>query len=208
MAIELPDIPGNSQRDRKADNKNVEVKPLALKGSVEVKKKGFGTKLGEALLPEDMEATKENIWNRIIVPSIKDIIASMIDEFLFHGSRSGRRREGSSYLDRPSYVNYVDYSRNQDRDKRDKQRSISERDFDYRSLYFDYEDDAKACLRDLLDMLDRYPSVSIGNLYDILGKTTTASQFNFGWSSLRDAKVVLERGGGATLYLPKAGPLD
>ena len=206
MGIELPDIPGNSQRDRKED-KSIEVKPLALKGGVEVKKKGFGTKLGEALLPEDMEATKDNIFKKIIIPSLKDLIFSMFEEFLFQGSRSGRRKE-SSYLDRPSYVNYVDYSRNQDRDKRDRQRSLSERDFDYRCLHFDYLEDARACLHDLMDMLDRYPSVSIGNLYDILGKTTTSSQFNYGWSSLREARVVEERNGTATLYLPKAGPLD
>ncbi|MBO7386980.1 MAG: hypothetical protein J6Y02_11770 [Pseudobutyrivibrio sp.] len=207
MGIELPDIPGNSQRN-KVEEKSIEVKPLALKGSVEVKKKGFGTKIGEALLPEDMEATKENIFKRIIVPSVKNLIASMIEEFLFQGSRSGRSQSTTSYLGNPSYINYADYSRNNDRDRRDRQRSISERDFNYRSLYFDYEEDARACLNDLLDMLDRYPSVSIGNLYDILGKTTTASQFNYGWSSLRDARVVLERNGGATLYLPKASPLD
>lgn len=207
MGIELPDIPGNSQKSRKIEDKNIEVKPLNLRGGVEIKKKSIGEKIGEALLPEDMEATKSNIWKKIIVPSVKDLIFSMFEEFLFQGSRSSRRRE-SSPLDRPSYVNYVDYSRNQDRDRRDSQRSISERDFDYRCLRFDYVEDARHCLRDLLDMLDRYPSVSIANLYDILGRTTTSSQFNYGWSSLRDARIVEERNGTATLYLPKAGPLD
>lgn len=205
MGIELPDLPGNSQLAKRDDK--IEVRPLELKGEVNVKKKSLGAKIGEALLPVDMEATKENIWQRIIVPSVKDLIFSMFEEFLFQGSRGGRK-SSSSIPDRPSYVNYVDYSKKGDRDVRDRQRSLSERDFDYRRIYFTYEEDAKACLHDLADMLDRYPCVAIGHLYDILGKTTNPSLFNFGWSSLRDAEIVRERGGGATLYLPKAVPLD
>lgn len=210
MGIELPDIPGNSLKDRserKEDKKPIEVKPLELRGEVSVKKKGLGTRLGEALLPENMEVTRQNIWNRIIIPTIKDLISDMVNEFLFQGSKGGRNRGYQSPLDKPSYVNYVDYSRNGDRDRRDQQRSLSERDFDYRQIYFSMEEDATDCLHDMVDMLDQYRAVTVGNLYDILRKPTTPSLFDFGWRSLRDAQIVKERGGGATLYLPRATPL-
>jgi len=209
MGIELPDIPGNSNsiRDKKPEEK-IEVKPLELRGSVEVKKKGLLTRIAGEFLPEDMELTKENIWKNVVKPSIKDLIFNAFEEFLFPSGRPGRNRNNS--YDKPSYVNYVDYSRkNDNRDQRDRQQSRgSERDFDYRCICFADAEDASDCLRDLLGMLDRYPSVSIGNLYDILRRPTTDAQFNYGWTSLRDAKVVQERNGAATLYLPKASPLD
>ena len=212
MGVELPDIPGNSLKDRAdrkiEEKKDIEVKPLELRGNVEVKKRGLGARLGEALLPEDISATKENIWKRIIIPSIKDLIVDAIEEFFLGGSRGGRGKGYKSPLDKPSYVNYVDYSKGGDRDRRDQQRSTSERDFDYRQIYFGVAEDATDCLHDMVDMLDQYKAVTIGNLYDILRKPTNPSLFDFGWRSLRDAQIVKERNGGATLYLPRATPLN
>lgn len=211
MGIELPDIPGNTLlKDRKEPALPApEVKPMELRGSVEVKKKGLGRRLGEALLPSDMEATKANIWSKIIIPTIKNLIFDAFEEFLFNGSKSGRSKGGYvSPLDKPSYVNYVDYSNGRSSSRQEATRGANERDFDYRHIYFAVAEDATECLHNLIEILDHYPSATIGNLYDILRKPTTPSLFDFGWRSLKDAQIVQERGGGATLYLPRAIPLD
>lgn len=201
--MELPDVKGNSIVDR---NKSIpEAKPIELKGNAEVKKKTIGEKLISAFLPEDIEATKRSIMKDIVIPAIKQAALDSISEWL--GFNISPRSRSGSPLDRPSY------SYDKVRNRNDRSRAASEParqrdDFDYRQIYFEYESDAKAVLEQMESILDRYPWVTIGHLYDILDRRTTPSLFDFGWETLRDATITRERGGGVTLNLPKATSLN
>lgn len=205
--MDLSEIKGNTLAERNSKNDIVAAEKVELKGSVEIKKKGLGERLISALLPQDVEATKEAILTKIILPSIKDLVFNAFQEWWYDGKK--KKNDDRSPLDRPSYSNYVDYSKRENsRDRNEVDRRYSERDFDYRNIYFKYEEDATEVLHRMAEMLDRYPQVTVGNLYEILGKRTTSSLFDFGWRSLRDAEVTRERDGGATLRLPRAIPLD
>ena len=70
----------------------------------------------------------------------------------------------------------------------------------------DSRSDAKEVLDTLLDILDTYDSVSVGDLYDAVGMSHNYTDNDYGWTNLSSAEVVCIRGD-YMLRLPKAKPL-
>ena len=57
------------------------------------------------------------------------------------------------------------------------------------------------------EMLDRFKVVTVLDMYDAAGKTAPYTADKYGWSDLREAKVVPVRGG-YVVKLPRAYPID
>lgn len=119
--------------------------------------------------------------------------------------RSSRDRDDRDrYSNGATYVSYRSYS-DRDRDDRERRRE-SRYAYDYKELIFDNRSDAKEVLDTLLDILDTYDSVSVGDLYDAVGMSHNYTDNDYGWTNLSSAEVVCIRGD-YMLRLPKAKPL-
>ena len=60
----------------------------------------------------------------------------------------------------------------------------------------------------MLDVIDRYGFVTVGDMYDLSGLTPPYTANSYGWTSIRTAEPVRVRDGGYVLKLPKASPID
>lgn len=73
---------------------------------------------------------------------------------------------------------------------------------------FETRGDADAVLFALNDLIERYGYASVGDLYSLSQVTTNNFAVNkYGWTDLRDAKVVNTRGGMWAIRFPRAEPL-
>ena len=85
--------------------------------------------------------------------------------------------------------------------------SGSRRGYDYEDITLATRGDAEEVLARMDELIETYGLVSVGDLYDLVGKTCNYTDYKYGWTNIRDASVVRERDGYG-LRLPKAGPLN
>lgn len=180
------------------NNKRID-KPVAVG---KVKKKSEIKKFSDVFLAEDVGNVGNYILMDVVIPAIKktlsDIVRDGVDMMLF----GGRRSSGSSGTN----ARYVSYSKMSDR--RDERRDYPENRtrFSYDSISLDSRGDAELVLSRMEDAIEEYGTVSVGDLYDLVGQSCDHTAYNYGWMNLRNAKVISTRDG-YMLDLPKAMPL-
>ena len=188
------------QRAAAREEKRV-VKPVAT--SAKTKKKSEVKKLTDIFISEDASNVKSYIFMDVLVPAIKkaisDIVTDGIDMILY-GSTGGSRRKSSS--SKVSYSSYYDRDR---RDRRESRASTSR--FNYDDIVVDYRGEAEDMLERMEEIIDTYQIVSVADMYDLAGLTAPHTANKYGWTNLRNAKVVRTRDG-YVLDLPKALPID
>ena len=74
-------------------------------------------------------------------------------------------------------------------------------------IVFSEKADAQYILDTMIEINDRYDKVSVADLYQLVRRTPSTTDFKWGWVDLRSARVVYGRSG-YMLDLPKAVPLD
>lgn len=194
------ELPNNSDRARE----NVElpessIKPVAkAKG---VKKPSGGRKLRNAIISEDVGDVKDYILMDVLIPSIKKTLLEMVTgglEMSFGGNVRDTRKKRSGTT-RVSYSSYYDD------DDRPRRRRASA--FDLGDVEFDTRGEAELVLDSMEDILDRYRTVTVFDYYELSGLDPRHTYRNYGWASLRNARVISVRGG-YIIDLPKPMPLD
>lgn len=179
-------------------------------GRVRTKKKSEIAKMKDSIISPEASGMQSYIFGSVLIPAVKklmsDIVKDGIDILLYGDTlRSSRDRDyRDRYSNGATYVSYRSYS-DRDRDDRERRRE-SRYAYDYKELIFDNRSDAKEVLDTLLDILDTYDSVSVGDLYDAVGMSHNYTDNDYGWTNLSSAEVVCIRGD-YMLRLPKAKPL-
>lgn len=174
------------------------------------KKKGFGQKMKEAFFGEELGdgSITEHIFFRIFVPSFKRVISDMANSAInmalgldpkTRTIRSGESHaaNASLYRDR-SMRNGVGYSDGYGR----------------RSAFNEYEwseDDAKDIYTQIQDIVENYHSVTVADVYAIMGMNSKirSTDRNWGWTSMRQVEVypIDARGERWVVDLPPAKPI-
>ena len=197
------DMPNNSHAFKNGQVKEKPKTQKVIEGTAKTKKKTGARKLADIFLPEDVTSVKEYIFWERIVPAIKDIIHDTVDTFLYGESR---RPNYSSYSS-GSRISYSGYSSSNTRSDPRKDVNRPRNAFDYDDIIFDSRIQGEQVLDNLIDILDQYNIVTVSDLYDSAGITTTNYMVNrYGWDNLADSSVVRVREG-YTLKLPKAKPI-
>lgn len=168
-------------------------------GAAKTREKSGLTKVAQTFISDDIKNVRSYLVMDVIVPTIKKSIITIIDMALNGGTPSYTNRGSGSKV---SYRKYYD-------DPRDDRRS-SERNrtrFDYDVIEFESRPDAEAVLDEMHNVLHEYKIVRVADLYDIADLSAPFTSNRFGWTSLRDARVV-RSGGKYIIDLPKAMPID
>lgn len=160
-------------------------------------------------LSNGWNAVKEDVIKEVFLPAIQkavvDTIVDAIETMIYGEVRRSRSSSRSSRSSSISYSRYYDDRRDRDRDRRrDRGR---DRDRDYDDIIVDTKAEADTVLGLLDDMLDTYNSVSVADLYDLVGVSTNHTDFNYGWINLRNAEAIRQRDGSYLISMPKAIPL-
>ena len=162
-------------------------------------------KLADIFISEDISNVKNYIFMDVIVPAVKkaiyDVVTNGIDMFLYGGSGKGK---SSSNTPKVSYRNY--YER-KDSGYRVSENSVSHNSFDYDDIVFDNRGEAEAAKQQMMDLIDRYGIVTVGDLYEMANQNAPYTAQKYGWIDVRSAETVRVRDG-YKLKLPRAVPID
>lgn len=163
-----------------------------------------GRKFADIFISEDASNVKSYIFMDVLVPAIKkaisDIVTDGIDMILYGGTgRSSKSRETS----RVSYRSYYDDRR---RDS-DTSYGTGRGRFDYDDIVYETRGEAEKIRRQMLDVIDRYGFVTVGDMYDLSGLTPPYTANSYGWLTIHTAEPVRVRDG-YILKLPKASPIE
>lgn len=183
------------------DKKKVE---KVVTGEVKTKKKSSVALAMQrfGLVPEDIEDVKEYIIREQVIPTVKNLFFDMLQTIIFGGDyRGGNRRRGGS---RTSYESYYEGN------NRNYNKTRGKSNFNYDELLFDSRGDADDVLDQLSDMMHRYHTVSLADLFDASGVTCPHTYNRYGWDEDEDiarARVV-RTSDGWMIKLPRPRPID
>ena len=187
-------------RERAANDKRVD---KVVTGKVTTKQNKI-RKFSDIFFAEDIRSIKEYIVNDVLIPATKrafyDVIEGGLSMSLF-GGRGGNSSRRST-ADRVSYRDYNSISRNGD-----DRRYSSDRDragLYYDDIILDSRGDAEKVLSMMDDIMEQYSVVRVADLYDAVGITAPHTANNYGWTSIRGARMVREYDGKYRIEMPKA----
>lgn len=194
---------GNSNKQKEEVKKEKVIKQVA-KGKVQTRKE---TKLGNLInkfIVSDLRTVSEYVVKDILIPSAKRTLGEMLNngiDMMLYGEVKPKRRSTSS--SRVSYASY--YDRDDRTIRRDS--NIGRARTSTHDVLLETRVEAEEVLNTLDDLIDQYGVVSVADLYDLVGLTSTNYTDNkYGWTDLRHAEVRRDRDG-YLLRMPKATPI-
>lgn len=212
--------------DDKPEAAVVEHKFDAVVTGTTIKKQSGIGKFFRQLFADDMRTVRQTFREDVLIPFVQDGISGIFHDgidLLIYGNKGrsrGSRTRGMFGNMKTRYNEKYRSSIEGSRIRRGSSRDDDEDDedvevFDDNLLIFrdtsarqkDARAKAERVLDTMMDALERYPSVSVADLYDIAGVSNIVGDFtdkNYGWTDLSDAKIRRARGGGFFLDLPKA----
>lgn len=174
-----------------------------IAGTAKVKKKSAARKFTDVFVAEDASNVKSYIISDVLIPAAKklisDIVRDGIDMLLYGGT--GNRSDRT----RSSRVDYVSYSKNNDR--RNSSTTRTRTGYNYDDVTLDTRGEAEDVLTRMDELIDMYGVVSVADLYDLVGISGNYTDNKYGWTNIRNAEPVRVRDG-YMLKLPKALPID
>lgn len=195
----MEEYKSNSHRSKERE-KEQRKQEKVISGNARQRKKSVGSKLGSAIISNDVDSVGNYIFMDVLVPSFKkmisDIVCNGINMLLGEPNRDRSRPNGS----RVSYRAYYDQ-------REDRQNSLRARaNYSYDDIIFDDRGDAEEVLCRMEELIDRFQVVSVADLYDMAGLTGNYTDNKYGWTDLRDARVERVHDG-YVIRLPRAATL-
>lgn len=169
-------------------------------------KKNEGRKLADIFVSEDVSNVKSYLFMDVLVPAVKKLISDVARDgidMLLYGRTSGGSGKSNGSGSKISYRSYYDS------DRRDRDGYSPRSRFDYDDIVFESRGQAEVVRKHMLDTIDKFGIVTVGDMYDLagLGAEAPYTSHKYGWSSIRNAEAVRVRDG-FILKLPKAMPID
>lgn len=200
----LPDNSHKSRNEKKtmddlSDGKRAE---KVVHGKVKTKKNNT-RKLANIFISEDVSNVKNYIFLDVIVPAVKkaiyDLVVGTLDMSLY-GERGGAKR---STADKVSYKDYNGVSR---RDSRSYESSRTTSGYSYDDIVLETRGEAEAVLSRMDEIMEEYEIVRVADLYDLVGVSCEHTDNKYGWTNIRNAKIVRVRDG-YKIEMPRALPI-
>lgn len=205
--MEPEKIPSASREEKKIEKVTV--------GEVKRRKKPLGKRFTETFVQGEAHGAWNFVLYDVLVPAAKDMVADAfsqgIERMLFGEARSRSRRpysSGSALGGRSNYVNYTRYSASEPR--REEPRTVSRKaraNHNFDEIVLTTRPEAEEVLDRLNELINRYGSASVADLYELVGVTGSYTDDKWGWFSLSGSDITRVRDG-YLLDVPKPDPLD
>lgn len=208
------DFPSNRHKER-ARNEKPEEKQVQkiVQSGVQRRKKPLGKRLAETFVGGDAKSVWGFVTLDVLIPAAKDMFADAVSQgverMIFGEARSTSRRTGRRPND--PYISYNRYSNTRRQEPpRDPRHSISRRaraSHDFDEIILATRVEADEVIDRLFDLVSKYESATVADLYDLVGISGSYTDDKWGWVDLRGAGVTRVRNG-YLLDLPKPEPLE
>lgn len=212
----MDQFPSNSKRARAQDeSKNIEKVTSAETRSP--RKRGLGRQFKDAFIGGNPRDTVDYVVIDVIIPATRDVLFDAFEagiQRMIYGESIRRRRGGipNSYGDRPPRIDYGSISRgpagsrsSPSQDRILSRKSRERQEFD--ELIIPSRQEAEEVIDQMFEILSRYGTVSVADLYALTGVRSSHTDMKWGWGELRGAKPIRLRNGGFLLDLPEPEPL-
>lgn len=174
--VDLKTLPSN--------NLESEDKSVEIKGTVRTRK---NRRSGFASGVQDITSY---LYMEVLIPTIKSVISDMVTtgvDMLVHGSegRPNRRRYGR----RVDYHGGARRRHTSQRRQTSRYRGTRET-MEIDDIIFDNRGDAERTLAHLLECIAMYEFASVGDLYQVVGRSATHTHENYGWTRLGNVRIL------------------
>lgn len=205
------DYPPNSEASKRNigqnDEKNIE---RITSGEAIRKKKSLGKQLRETFIAGNLKSSIRYVTFDILLPGIRDMLweagSGGIEKLIFGDSR----RRGST-IPQSGPTGYVSYNRFSMGNRMSGPQRVMSRmararhDFD--EIVLDSRVEAEEVIDRLFDLVSRYETATVADLYELVGLPSSHTDHKWGWADLRGAGVSRVRDG-YLLDLPDPVPLQ
>lgn len=209
----MEEFPSNSHKqtpaprtEKAAESKRVE---KVVVGEVVRQRKPMGRRFLDTFFGGDAKGVVGFVMTDVLLPAVRDMIvegaSQGIERLIFGEGRSPSRRAGMRPSGNSGYVSYNRYSSPTPMGRREEPREISRRgrgSFNFDEIILETRAEAQEVIDRLFDLLQRYESVSVNDLYELVGVSGDYAAENWGWTDLRGAGITRVRNG-YLLDLPK-----
>lgn len=172
-------------------------------GGVKMKKKSDLRRFADLFVPKDITTTKDVLLEEVLAPSIKRMIANFFKtaiDMLLNGGEE-KKKSGSA-------IEKISYRKFYDEDAVDrKYRTAAPRITNPEDILFESREDAELIVNQLDAVIEQYDFASVFDFCDLVGIDTNPADANYGWTSVKNARVVRRRDG-YVIDMPKRIPLD
>ncbi len=210
----MQDFPANSAKVRGSQGQEEPRKVERITSAdAEKRKRGVGRQFKETFISGSAREAGSYMLTEVVVPAIRDTLFDAIQggiERLIYGDRvgGGFRRPSSSAYSGLGHVNYQGMSTSSSKPPPSRTMSQKSRSrHDFGDIVIHNRQEAVDVLDRLYDVLSRYGSVPVADLYELTGIASSHTDHQWGWTSLRGAKVSRMRNGSYLLDLPTPEPL-
>lgn len=206
--MDMENFKPNSHKSKEEQPNKLPEKKVekAISGTAKTRKKSELKKFTDVFISEDMESVKSYILMDVLVPAVKkavsDIVTNGIDMLLY--GESGRSND-RSVASKVSYQKYYDRSSNDRRDRYSTTRTRS--GYYYDDVVLDSRGEAEDVIMRMDELISTYGLVSVADLYDLVGITSSYTDNKYGWTDVRNASIIRIRDG-YVIKMPRALPLD
>ena len=197
------DIPGNSYREQAAKRVEKVETPRekvekVVTGKVVQRKQPWYKKLARNMIADDAQTIGDFLIHDVLIPSVKNVIFDAVSQgssrALFGTSGRGQSRSGRSGQSRGGAHFKTRYDQMAEEPRRGMSREARAR-HEFDEIILDSREDANSVIDDLIELVTKYGSATIADLYDLVGISGTFVDRHWGWSDLRTADVRQVRGG-------------
>lgn len=182
----LPDMCSKGKEENLPASQVKEDKPKVIVNA-NVRKPSFGKRLLRVFIADDVPNIKEHIVEDLLIPSVKNAVASAVKDTIDMAIFGQVRGRSGSNGGRTSYSSYYD----------DKPRASISRStrIEPSEIVFDTKADADIALDTLNDYIQRYHKVSLADFYEVGNvRGNGHTDENYGWFDISDARVTNYRG--------------
>lgn len=209
--METPDYPPNSFSSKKppepTEDKKIE---RVTKSEAIRRKKGLGRKFKEVFFSGDSRSAGQFVIYGVLIPAAKDMIIEGVREGIEKLVRGDSYRRRNAPRSGPQgYFSYDRVPMRQD-SRQDQPRPLSARaraKHDFDQIVLESRAEAEEVIERMFDIVGRYTTATVADLYDLVGIRSTHVDNKWGWSDMRGAGVVRVRDG-YLLELPDVQPME
>ena len=171
-------------------------------GKVKTKNKTGLQKFTSAFIAEDIDNVKSYIITEVVIPAITDTLSDILKKSVDAIFGKGSSKSSSSRASKISYRSYYD-----DPKERTSYGNKNRIGYDFDDIVIDDRGEAEEVLERMDELISAYGLASVADFYDLVGITAKYTDNNYGWTDIRNAKVV-RVSDGYMIKLPRALPLN
>lgn len=209
--MDASEFPANSETSKKGiiEDKNV---TRVTSGEATRRKKSLRKQCSETFIAGDAKTAVRYVVFDVLLPAARDMMFESVYqgfEKLIFGVGNTRRRGSTTPPAGPTgYVSYNRYAMGGTLGSVQRAMSRQARarhNFD--EIVLDQRSEAEEVIDRLFDLVSRYDSATVADLYELVGLASSHTDHKWGWTNLQGAGVSRIRGG-YLLDLPEPEPLD